>query len=715
MATRKIETTISLDGEQKFKQALASATREMRVMESELKAVSAAYNTNGDAVTYYASKQQILRNQISQQREIISSLERAVEDAGKAYGQSSSQVDGYVIRLNNARALMSSLKKELNATDREVEELGRDSVRAGRQLQQGIGDGAESAENSVRSLMNAMQEDLSAIRTSSAISAVSGLWNMATSAYSSVTSFVESTAEYRRQLSFLEQNAATRGFDFGLIKQQLIEVQGLTGDASVAVEGLSNLLATDMDESQMERAIESLAGAVISFPDTLKFESLADGLQETIATGSATGQFAELLERLGVDVEAFNTALENSESHAGDPEIALAYLAANGMADVYAQWQKNNEAMSEAQQTQAELEQEMAEFGGHLERYIVTPVKNLVTDAFAWVNDYIAGMKADMEAGTLALEPGLGGEEIKYYEDPRGFQSVEEMNAAAVKSAEAAQEQKRRQEEMLGDLHEMLALSKSNAGPNAAVSAMTRVSLADMQTILGYQSLDVAAAFSDKLNEAGDAVKNAMSNFAKEWESPKASTVPIREETVTFQPMESIVTDAEAAGKEAGNAFLAGWESVTWDDAEAKEAQSISSMQKKAGTSNWQQVLEEINAIKPELESAGEDAGKAIETGFDAGTAGMASSAFATGAQAATQLAAGLMSQVSYVAMAGASLGSAAASGMGSASAGGNRGGIGGLVSSAAGVINAVLNIDGQTFGRVTAPYLSSALAVAVQ
>ena len=92
----------------------------------------------------------------------------------------------------------------------------------------------------------------------------------------------------------------------------------------------------------------------------------------------------------------------------------------------------------------------------------------------------------------------------------------------------------------------------------------------------------------------------------------------------------------------------------------------------------------------------------------------MSSAAYTTGAQAAAQMAAGLLSQVGYVAAAGYALGSAASSGMGSASAGRGTSGKG-VIGTAAGVINAVLNIDGRTFAQATAPYMSSALAVATR
>lgn len=749
---REIKTTISLDGEQKFKQSLSAATREMRVMESELKAVSAAYDANGNAAQYYASKQANLRSQISQQREIISALERAVEDAAKAYGESSSQVDGYAIRLNNARTRMARLQKELDATDREVEELGRDSVRTGRQLEQGIGDGAEAAENSVKSLLQTMQQDIKSIGVSSAVSAVTGLWDMATSAFSSVSGFVEQTEEYRQKLSFLEQNAATRGFDFENLKKDLTEVQGITRDAASAIETLSNLLAADPDEMQLEKAIDNLAGAVISFPDTLKFESLADGLQETIATGSATGQFGELLERLGVDLEEFNAAMENSATKAGDLEIALAYLAANGMADVYEQWQKNNQSMVEAQQTQAELEAELARFGGTLENYIVTPVKSMLVDALGWVNDKVdetlGAWEQDKTGKSGEVDP-FGMSEKEYHEDPMAFKTVEEMNAAAEsmktaaeiqegqarEAAESASEQRRNTEqaitaaresldldfvgpmteaqnnltqavaeateqdkrtgEMLGKLYGMF--TKSGIYPNVPAGGVgiTGMGPADLKTVLGYQSMDVAAKAADKLNEAGEAAADALMNFARNWESPTASYFP------------------GIGGYKGPTAGIPSYDEIAIITGPNGENILPTGIKR-----DMDQILKDLGITlkesEPELQEAGEGAGSAVSSGFDSGISGMSSAAYTTGAQAAAQMAAGLLSQVGYVAAAGSALGSAASSGMGSASAGRGTSGKG-VIGTAAGVINAVLNIDGRTFAQATAPYMSAALAVATR
>jgi len=652
MATREIKTTIALDGEQKFKQALSAATREMRVMESELKAVSAAYDTNGNSAEYFAAKQSNLRDQISQQRQIIEALERAVEDAAQAYGEGSSQVDGYAIRLNNARTRMSRLEQQIEETDREIEELGRDSVRAGRQLEDGIGEGAESAERSVRDLVNTMKEDISSIRTSTAFTAVSGLWDMASGAFSSVSGFVESTQEYRRQLSFLEQNAATKGFDFTALKDQLIEVQALTGDSSSAIEGLSNLLQTDVDERQMEKAINNLAGAVISFPETMKFESLADGLQETIATGAATGSFAELLERLGVNVDEFNTALEESDSAAGDLDIALAYLAANGMENVYKQWQKNNGSMSEAMQTQAALEMELAEFGGTLEKYITTPVKELLVDAMQWVNETVSAME---EKGVSA---GLA----------QGARAIDE-------AVETPREALIRQE-------------KEGTAPDNIFKNFVE----------GWSNLFTN---DDQLSDADDAGEKAGKQYGKSFN--KAVDDYMRNEHVKIpSPLQEV-----SPGQKLIDGIGMGEEWKRQLDQIATAAETAAPTVQAAGEAVGTALSTGFEESAGEVEDAAEDAGETAGNAFEGAASQFTTLSRMIGVQYGRAFGDGIVSQYGYVASASKRLASAASSAFGGA-----RSTVAsGAAAAASGNVTAVLNIDGRTFARVTAPYMATALS----
>ena len=740
MATREIKTTISLDGEQSFKKALASATGEMRVLESELKAVSAAYDVNGNSAQFFAAKQQNLRSQISQQREIVQSLERAVEDAAQAYGESSSQVDGYAIRLNNARARMSRLEKELEATDREVEELGRDAVRAGRQLEDGIGEGAEQAESSLKSLISTMQQDISSIRTSSAVSAVTGLWDLATGAYNAVTGFVEGSVEYRRQLSFLVQNAETKGFDFEEIKNQLISVQSLTGDASSAVEGLSNLLAADVDETRMEKAVNNLAGAVISFPETLKFESLADGLQETLATGSATGAFAEALERLGVNTEEFNKALEESPTAAGDLDIALSYLAAHGMEEVYKKWQETNGDMDDAAKTQAELEFEMARFGGTLEEYITTPVKAMLVEAMQWVNDTIQEMKEKgVEGGVEKVKKDLADLATEgMLEQGRTQEEIEAAKAVArgeAGNAETALLLKQRSDELGLWITESLKgflknwqneeQAKKNASPEA-VANLDAEAQAFEQAVKNWGDFNegvetsaqiiqrvTAALERDYQRQPGGQIQEGVADIT----GPSGETIaPIGVREDWQEILKGIEADTkegaaalQQAGADAGTALATGFDQAAptenlFPTTVIVETENARPAMTTAGQDAGQALAEGFEDSVREVEQTGGEAGEGAGQAFVEGANGYESQAYRMGAALGSLYADGISSQYGRI-VGAASKASAGALGALSVAPGGSYG-----PPAPSGNVTAVLNLDGRTFARITAPYMAAAL-----
>lgn len=767
MAARKIETTIALDGEQAFKSALSSATREMRVMESEMKALSAAYDANGNSAQFFAAKQSNLRNQIAQQREIIQSLERAVEDAGKAYGANSAQVDAYAIRLNNARTRLSRLEQQLSETDSEMEELGRDAQRAGRQLEDGIGEGAEAAQSKLESLVSAMKEDLGSIQTNTAITAVKTVWDMATGAYSSIAGFVEGTAEYRKQLSFLKQNAELNGFDFDKIEKQLIEVTGLTGDSSAAIEGLSNLLAAGVDERQLEEAIDSLAGAVISFPDTLKFESLADGLQETLATGTATGAFGELLERLGVDLEEFNGALAASDSAAGDLDIALAYLAAHGMTDVYNQWKETNGAMNEAAQTQAELELELAEFGGTLEQYITTPVKSLLVDALRYVNDTIELAETEGKDAALGkitsdignmIEGSAASSEIMgdLVEDVSiwvgGMREAQRIGKMAKDSVQELAEniQSGWEAGNAADLERDIELRTSilagryyKTGGEAVITGPNGEEIMpigvreDLQQNVDKLIENYKKSLPD-MQSAGEEMGAAMSEGMQQSTQDMSSLFPKQVVVETENAIPAMGIAGEEAGKKYGEGFANAYKGFaesefpqipnpldnldpgqtivdtlgvaeewkTMLDSVTDAAGSASSAMTEEGAAMGANFAEGISSSMGEVSSAAEQLTAAAEEGAS-GASG--AGAYSAGSSIGAQLAAGLLSQVSYVASASARLGSAASSGLGG---GGVR--TYGTSGGTSGVINTVLNIDGRSFASATSSYMSAALAVRV-
>lgn len=705
MATRKIETTIALDGEQQFKQALASAAREMRVLESESRALSAAYDKNSASAASYAARQQNLRSQIQQQEHIVSALERAVEDSAKAYGEASAQTDGWAIKLNNARTRLSRLQKELEATDREAEELGRDSIKVGRQIDEGIGDGAREAEESVNSLFDAMRQDVASIKTSGAIMAVQSLWDMASNAYSSVEGFVDGTLDYRRQLSLLLYNSQSTGFGTEHVEKSMIEVTGMVNDTSAAVEGLSNLLQIGFpDQNRFSEAMQNLLGATVKWPDTMKFENLAESLQETLATGKAVGAYGELLERLGYNLDDFNKALDKSDTKVGDIDIALKYLKSEELAAAYNKYRENNAALIDEMEAIARLELQSARIGQTLAENIFTPMKKVGAETFSWLADVLETWDQN---GFEAAAKKVLEDAAKAHE-----QAVEVIEDTAEKTLENAF--KKLPEPIQNALKPMLPVAKEFA--DDAEQVVTNAAKG-----AGMVVEAVAGVVTDPFGTGEKIVENVKETVAKAKQGAKESTQKERQIELLssllagryYDEINAEVTGPEGetyevigtgkrpedvikslglykesyreAGEENADAYLNGFETeVDMSDWEAKPAEQMTTLPTEA------------------IAAAGEEAGQTMTDSFGEGVEGMEGAAKDIGVAAGISLAAGLASQVSYVSAASSALAAAAARGIAA---------ISGLRGAMTGGLPFVINLDGRQVGAGLAPYSSEFMA----
>lgn len=381
---REIRTTLALDGENEYKKALSEAQRGLRVLGSELKLASVEFETNGDKQAFLTAKSQTLRSEIAQQEEIVKSLEGAVKDAGEKYGETAKATDDYQIKLNSAKATLEKMRRELDATDREAQDLGRDSVRVGRQLEDGIGDGADQAKESLESMAAQMKQSLEEIKSSSFVTAAGSAWNMAQGVYQGLSELEESSREYNRTLAIFKQNVEDDGFDYEWAKGKADEVASITGNIESALSGVRALTQTGWNSDEITEAINNIVGACLKYDGTT-FDGLAQSIQETISKGEATGQFAKVIESMGYDVNEFNEAMKNAETPTGKLQVALAYLTANGLVETKKSFEQNNKQLIEAQSASNRLKEAWAGLGEKA-GIVSTPIKNNLAAALEEVN-----------------------------------------------------------------------------------------------------------------------------------------------------------------------------------------------------------------------------------------------------------------------------------------------------------------------------------------
>jgi hypothetical protein len=217
------------------------------------------------------------------------------------------------------------------------------------------------------------------------------------------------TEELRSDLGRLETNALLAGEGLNFIRDQLKEVQAITGETDSSVEGLSNLLAAGFKGENLTRALDNISGAAVKFSDTLKFEGIADGLQETLATGKAIGPFSELLERSGINLDDFNAGLAESSRLGEEQTFILNTLASTGLEEVNKKYRENNKDVTEAKKSQLAFQMAIADLAKTLQP-IVTRITEFVTRLVTAFNDLDPSIKniALVVVGLLAaIGPSL--------------------------------------------------------------------------------------------------------------------------------------------------------------------------------------------------------------------------------------------------------------------------------------------------------------------
>ena len=394
MANRIKGITVEIGGDTTgLSKALSGVNKEIKNTQTQLKDVERLLKLDPGNIELLEQKQRL--------------LSKAVEDTGsklKSLKEAEKQVQEQFKRGEVSQEQYEGLRREIIQTAKEYDDLSQQARENAKALQS-TDRNANNAEQELKDLKTAAQganrelkDSKSAAATfqssakkiqTSAKNIANKLQPLSTGALGLAAGMVaahESTLELRSDLSKLDTNARQNAVSVDESRKAWKNFVVVTDEADSSVEAVSNLLSAGFTESDLEVAVRGLSGAVLKFPDTLKIESLADSIQETIATGSATGQYAELLDRLGVSADEFNKQMENATTEAERQDLVLQTLSENGLADYYDSWKEANEGLVENKEATRDLQLALSEFSEEIEP-ILTEVIQFATNLLEQFND----------------------------------------------------------------------------------------------------------------------------------------------------------------------------------------------------------------------------------------------------------------------------------------------------------------------------------------
>lgn len=380
MADRVKGITVVLGGDTTgLNKALAGTNKEIKSTQAQLKDVERLLKLDPTNTKLLEQRQRLLADAVGETRKKLDTLKQAekqVQEQFKKGEVSQQQYDG--------------LQREIAATEHELRSLETQAYKSNSAVAK-IGDAAgkvKTGADNISSAAGTVQQAFAPVTA-----AVAGLAGAAVAT-------IPATEELRSDLSKLEASAEDNAVSAEAARDAWREFAVQSGETDSAVEATANLLQAGFTESNLQKAVEGLAGAAQRFPDTLKIEGLADSLQETLATGSATGQFGELLDRLGIGAENFSEQLAECETEAEKQNLALETLASAGLNDSYNAWKQNNEEMLANQEANLKMQESMAELAE-----TILPLATMAVEKVTELINWFTGLDSETQSliATVAL------------------------------------------------------------------------------------------------------------------------------------------------------------------------------------------------------------------------------------------------------------------------------------------------------------------------
>lgn len=444
-----IATRLTLSGEKEFNTAMKQAAETTKALNADMELAKAKFAASGNETDFLADKLRILGEQLenkkgqlqmmneqlegmrsksAQAEEKVRQLEQqlALTPQGTAeWQQLKDQLDNAKLAATrtakelktlesaakNTETAAYKLQAEINDTTEAQEKLGRESEEAGQKIEDNLGDAADEVESKFKRMSKSITQDLGEIKKMQKLSIAIDLVSKGKNAASQIYNFASNAAAEGVRDAMAEYNIASSGGDTAQARAQMREYTAIFGDKDSAREAVANLAALNLGQDEYSKAAKAIGGAAIKFQDTLKVESLADSLQESIATGALTGNIAEFFGRMtsetDVTTEKINAGLAEAKraEAAGDEgavkNAMLAYLSASGIGDYYENFKEQNADLIAAADATKSIEQTLQEIATDVAT-VLAPVLQIVAE------DILPPIKTAIETIADVLIPPRG-------------------------------------------------------------------------------------------------------------------------------------------------------------------------------------------------------------------------------------------------------------------------------------------------------------------
>lgn len=115
---------LGIEGEKEFKTALKDINRNFKILNSEMNLVTSEFDKNDRSVQALTAHNKVLGKEMDEQRNKIATLESALRNAADSFGETDKRTLAWQMQLNNAKAELNGMDRELKQNEKAVDALG---------------------------------------------------------------------------------------------------------------------------------------------------------------------------------------------------------------------------------------------------------------------------------------------------------------------------------------------------------------------------------------------------------------------------------------------------------------------------------------------------------------------------------------------------------------------------------------------------------------
>ena len=145
---QKISLGIALDGEKEFKKAVSDINNNLKTLDTEMKAVTSAYDKNDRSAEKLTAQNKVLNKQINDQKLKLEGLKSALAKSADEVGENDKQTEKWQQEVNKATGRSSTKWSELSDNNAALKDVERGFNAAGNRVDKfGKGNKADCGQN----------------------------------------------------------------------------------------------------------------------------------------------------------------------------------------------------------------------------------------------------------------------------------------------------------------------------------------------------------------------------------------------------------------------------------------------------------------------------------------------------------------------------------------------------------------------------------------